>query len=113
MRMRRKRKRTLAGSAGALLLLGLAAGASAQTCAKLEFAELDAMRREELLAMRCQYAREMNNPAYYAARGPGLTIANRCAQEATRMDRILARKYAVKATDQDAAQREISALCPK
>jgi hypothetical protein len=99
-------------------LLAVSASAAGQTCAKLEFSELEAMQREELLAMRCQYQREMSNPAYYTSTRPGvpaagLGIAARCAQEATRMDRILARKYGIQAQGADEVQREVSALCRK
>jgi hypothetical protein len=58
---------------------------AAAPCAKLEFAELDSMPKEQLLQMRCEYV----------VRGYKLG-SNSCSEETIRMDRIIVRKYDLK-----------------
>lgn len=91
----------------------LAVVAQAEPCAKLEFAELDSLPKEELLRMRCQYLDQMLDPGLNIGTRWGLAVANRCATETGRMDRILARKYALKNTGDPAIPYfvEVSAMC--
>lgn len=80
---------------------------------------MDAMKREQLLVLRCQYDREMNDlvmtarPAQdlRAAQG-AVVLANRCAVELNRMDRLLARKYAIDGSEAEIT-RGVSRMCPK
>lgn len=75
-----------------LLFLALfATAAHAGTCDHLEFAELDAMDKQELLAMRCQYFDD-----WLTYLGAGDVRTNRrCSDEFERMDRVLGRKLAL------------------
>ena len=65
-----------------------------------------------MLKIRCQYQKDAFDPAMLQNRA-GLARANRCAAETERMDRILARKYPLKATTDDATYIELNALCRK
>lgn len=95
----------------AFVLLLAAASAQGQICQRLEFAELESLSKEELLKIRCDYQKTAFDPAMLQNRA-GLAVANRCASETERMDRILARKYQLKATG-DAVYLEVNALCRK
>ncbi len=75
------------------MLALVTATAQADPCAKLEFAELESMPKEDLLKMRCEYTQKMLDPELYKAGNWGLNVANRCATESSRMDRIIGRKY--------------------
>jgi hypothetical protein len=56
--------------------------------------------KEELLQMQCEYFRQMLNSG-----SPPLAVGNRCAEETAGMDRLLARKYAIKAKGEAAIFR--------
>lgn len=90
-------------NSAALMFFALAAGAQGEPCAKLEFAELDSMPKEELLQMRCDYERQF------------LAGYMRCSDEVSRMDRVIARKYQLKNKgDPDLPYYvEINGLCRK
>lgn len=101
-----------------LLWMGVVAHAAAE-CRAIEFAELESLRADQLLAMRCEYRRQMHesiNAAHAAASrsvpaaNAGLAQANRCAQELTRLDRILGRRLALPGSD-DAISVHINGLC--
>jgi hypothetical protein len=98
----------------ALLLLFLAAPAFGQACAKLEFAELDAMPKEDLLRIRCEYNATMMDPRLTRSSAL-LPIADRCARETSRMDRIIARKYKLPSPSDPNLPHyaEINAMCRK
>jgi hypothetical protein len=93
----------------------VASVASAQ-CRPLEFVELDSLARDDLLAMRCQYYDDWRSLM------PGLSDANlrnaqavlrsmnRCSEELTRIDRILARKYSIPG-DTQAVTVEVNRRC--
>lgn len=100
--------------------IALLSGA-ALACEKLEFAELDSMKREQLLRMRCEYRDEMfrwvDIAGAQARSGRSVTAAqvdlnrgNRCAQELDRLDRILGRKYAIQGDDKAVAIR-VNDMC--
>jgi len=100
-----------------LLALLVALPASAQICPALEFAEMDAMSAEELLPVRCKYRENMlvlsdsMKPKDDLRQAQlALLAANRCSDQITRMDRILARKYAI-AVKPDDVYMEISKRC--
>jgi hypothetical protein len=89
---------------GALLLLAaVASSAGAQTCRKLEFAEIDSLSKDQLLTMRCQYADALND------RRVGVNDAVRCASELPRFDRVIARKNALP----EPATARINAACTR
>ena len=97
------------------MLALVTATAQADPCAKLEFAELDSMPKEELLRLRCEYNQQMLDPNLLQAGKWGLNVANRCADESARMDRIIARKYQLKNKGDDSVPYyvEINGLCRK
>jgi hypothetical protein len=94
-----------------LCLVVLSAAAHADVCYKLEYAELDSLPREELLQIHCQYRDDMQK---FAASGStaNMNLANKCAEELNRSERILARKYGLKSTG-DARIREVNAMCSR
>lgn len=94
-----------------LLAIGLASTVQAQVCQRLEFAEMEAMDREDLLALRCEYRRDMLTAP--AAGRYGTAAANRCAQELSRMDRILGRKYGLETKGNDLIRELNAQPCPK
>jgi hypothetical protein len=95
-----------------LTFLWSISGAAWASCEKLEYAEMDAMPKEDLLRMRCDYHHTMIAPEMYQAGSYGLAVTRRCSTEITRMDRILGRKYDLKAGDPALPYfAEVSALC--
>lgn len=99
-----------------LSLFLVALPVAAQTCTRLEFAELDSLPKEELLQMRCRYDARMIDPKLLGAGQYGAAEAQKCAEEAVRMDRIIARKYQLKNKGADPAipyYLEINAMCRK
>src|SRR4029077_11088108 len=94
-----------------LCLALLSTLANAAVCPKLEYVELDSLSREELLEMHCQYRADMMHLATGGPSAVNFNLADRCAEEMSRTERIVARKYAIKSTG---AQRikDTNALCP-
>jgi len=92
-----------------LILFLFCTNAVAEICPKLEFAELDSMPREELLEVHCRHGDAALRLAASNSQ-QNMRLATKCAEEADRTERILARKYGVKSTG-DARTREIDAMC--
>lgn len=111
----RERKNPRAALSSALAALLLAGAACAEPCAKLEFAELDSLPKDDLLRMRCEYNQQMLDPQLLKAGSYGLGVANRCAAETGRMDRLIARKYQLKNKGSDEVPyfAEINGMCRK
>jgi len=102
-----------------LLAMTLAAPiAQAAICPPLEFAEMEAMGGDELLALRCQYSTDMLDIAADLNKGSVaqgqrlLAIASHCADQLTRMDRILGRKHGIKGTAEEVS-KEMVRRCRK
>jgi len=89
-----------------ILLLVAAFPTAAQVCPALEFAELDAMKADELLTMRCQY-RDDRQKVHESGLGTQSLRGNtyvwnitvRCSDEMARMDRIIVRKLNITPPD--------------
>ena len=93
-----------------VIVLGIAsmpARAQMPVCKAIEFAELESLPKEELLAMRCESVaiamRQDLSP-------PGARQSDNCFAEVKRMDRILIRKYEVTG---DEPRKQVGALCSK
>jgi hypothetical protein len=84
------------------------AHAQAAICPRLEFAELNLLQKEKLLKIRCEYTKSMVELILVG----NLSSADLCISEANRMDRIIARKYALKG-DEDSVLKQITDLCHK
>ncbi len=102
-----------------VILFSLFAGvASAAPCPRLEYAEMDAMSTDDLLTLRCEYSATMYEIVSKVNTGSVregiyfLNLSEQCAQEANRMDRLLARKLGIKGGLDDAI-REVSLRCAK
>lgn len=96
----------------AVLALWASSAAAADLCTRLDYAEMEAMGRTALLAERCEYHRAMLEATRAAGSMYGLSKAEGCANELTRMDRVLAKKYSLKATGDDLIV-SVNALCRK
>jgi len=88
-------------------------------CRTLDYGELDAMPRAELLKLRCAYAAQLSaqpadttNASGQALGARRFAYGERCATELNRMDALLAQKYSVDAAT-GGRQRAINAMCQK
>ena len=105
----------LAAVAGVLI-----SGDAAAQCRTLEFAELNSLDRGALLDMRCEYhdamfkatIAEVTNagpsPLRSAAAG---AVSNRCYEEITRIDRLIAKRSGLPATNPTALAQRINVMC--
>lgn len=82
-----------------LALLAVPAFAVAAPCDRLDYAEMDAMDKAELLSIRCQ-----SQDTFLAAiQGGDSRTVSRCSSEMDRMDRVIAKKYGIQGKDEERA----------
>ena len=87
-----------------LLLAFVSLSASAGICPKVEYADLESYKPDELLALRCQYRSEAQavgslNPQSLSGSNRQWSDTVRCYDEMGRMARILTTKHGITAPD--------------